>query len=785
MSEPTLLEVVEEPKTLIEEVVVVGSTTLESVVSQEAGLPGLVESTTAANPSQPLDGDALPSTLGDAKSFMSGELSPVGASPEIQLRTLKRKRGSPETPSLTIEPRVTRSQTVKEASEVNSPTTTTSSQGSKPAAKRKGRGRVVVKKGKGKARQVEDDEEEGQTDVESIASANSAAKLLEPSEDGGSRMPSRAVSVVGSDSGSSLSSPTTHVRPAPTALPSLFHSHTQSFIHHHHGRRPPPPPPPPPAPALTRTQTLPATAGITSETPVDTEAKPPSHSQPEPPLKRGPPSYHSPVTRSNCRFHVISVPSTEPSDSESGDEAEASTSRVRREDVPRFTFIVPGCSLGDAELMKEHDIRDHGFATEDEHRRMVTDIEDLEFDSYLIGVLRQLVGVDLLRLNEVFWLPGPGENLKRKKRRRTTESLAIGLGKGSVSKAKGKSAGGSAVGKEKESSLSKKARKPRASMDLRAFAAGVEGEELPTSSVSAPAGRFSSATPSVLSTKDDDAPSPSPAGGPQTKNGELPFADIVPRREEEEESSKYEKAQAEDDEPQAKRRKLSSPPAESQSTTATAEPSSQPTETPKGVTFKMGKRRSLNPDAQAYKPGAGDEEQESSEEEEEESKQGKKKFIFKKRRNVIVPGTPAEPADPAPSSAVDSVAPTPSVSVAPSAAASDIGGDTPSQPAQDKPSKARKGKRRSIHPDVAAYKPTKDEGEEVDSEELQEPKPRKGRGGAGAGKRGQKRKKADGEAEADGSVTGEQGSKPKKKRTRKSTTAPVTVEVAEGSGEQA
>lgn len=79
--------------------------------------------------------------------------------------------------------------------------------------------------------------------------------------------------------------------------------------------------------------------------------------------------------------------------------------------------------------MKEEDIVDHGDATTLDHEVMIGDIESLEFSAdpndplplsqsasaELVGVLRQLVGVDLLRENEVFYLPQPGETYRRKR----------------------------------------------------------------------------------------------------------------------------------------------------------------------------------------------------------------------------------------------------------------------------------------------------------------------------------------------------------------------------------
>lgn len=124
----------------------------------------------------------------------------------------------------------------------------------------------------------------------------------------------------------------------------------------------------------------------------------------------------SPVTRSNCRFRRISVP--------------------REEGGPRVYFIIPGCSLNDKELMDDEEIADHGDATISDSRRMVSDVGTLDFVSeYLLGVLRQLVGLDLLREQEVYYLPQPGEEIRRRAanvskaslgRRATRESFGSG-----------------------------------------------------------------------------------------------------------------------------------------------------------------------------------------------------------------------------------------------------------------------------------------------------------------------------------------------------------------------
>ena len=105
-------------------------------------------------------------------------------------------------------------------------------------------------------------------------------------------------------------------------------------------------------------------------------------------------SSSSPITRSHCRYHKISLP--------------------REEGGPRVCFLVPGCSLNDRELMAAEEIEDHGDATQADSLRMIKNIQSLDFDSYLIGILRQLVGLDILREQEVFYLPQPGEEIFRK-----------------------------------------------------------------------------------------------------------------------------------------------------------------------------------------------------------------------------------------------------------------------------------------------------------------------------------------------------------------------------------
>jgi hypothetical protein len=69
--------------------------------------------------------------------------------------------------------------------------------------------------------------------------------------------------------------------------------------------------------------------------------------------------------------------------------------------------------------MDGEDIRDEGFSSHEDHKRMLPNVETLDLNPYLVGVLRKLVGVDLLReQQEIFYLPSEEE--QPKKRRKTT-----------------------------------------------------------------------------------------------------------------------------------------------------------------------------------------------------------------------------------------------------------------------------------------------------------------------------------------------------------------------------
>lgn len=119
--------------------------------------------------------------------------------------------------------------------------------------------------------------------------------------------------------------------------------------------------------------------------------------QPAPPAR----SANSPVTRSNCRYHKISLPEIE--------------------DGPHIFFLVPGCSLTNRKLIEEEEIVDHGDADSDDSERMVPDIESLDINAYIVSMIRMLVGPD--KEQEVYFLPQPGEERARKMGRKKSTIL--------------------------------------------------------------------------------------------------------------------------------------------------------------------------------------------------------------------------------------------------------------------------------------------------------------------------------------------------------------------------
>jgi hypothetical protein len=83
----------------------------------------------------------------------------------------------------------------------------------------------------------------------------------------------------------------------------------------------------------------------------------------------------SPITRSNCRFHKISIPVDDDNDG------------------TKVNFVVPGCALGNQETMEEQGIEDCGPSTPEEEHIMVTNLEHLE--PALVNKLIILVGASL------------------------------------------------------------------------------------------------------------------------------------------------------------------------------------------------------------------------------------------------------------------------------------------------------------------------------------------------------------------------------------------------------
>jgi hypothetical protein len=223
-----------------------------------------------------------------------------------------------------------------------------------------------------------DSVDDGISETASASSGTSTVyRLLHPT--------SRAGSVVSSASGdASWTSPPTSG--LDRVIP-LIHSHGL----HRHG-------PAPPSPASSTDPDKGTRSGQ-----VKVKSLPLAYEPSSPSLRRAP-SMNSPVTRSNCRFHKISLP--------------------RGEDRERAYFVVPGCALGNGELMDDKDIRDEGLSTHEDHKRMLPDVETLDLNPYLVGVLRQLVGVDLLReQQEIFYLPSEEEKPKKRPKTTTLGSL--------------------------------------------------------------------------------------------------------------------------------------------------------------------------------------------------------------------------------------------------------------------------------------------------------------------------------------------------------------------------
>ena len=249
---------------------------------------------------------------------------------------------------------------------------------------------AVKNKGKEKASSPGIQDDDIAEEIESSSSgASTALRMLHP----GSQFTSRASSIEfyapSEELSSKPASPTANRSTDYDHLAHLFHTHgaaRQQQQHHHHL-------PNPVSSAISPNRAKPITPPLK-----DPQTDLLSRSEPIM-SNRSIPNSNSPVTRSHCRFHKISLP--------------------LQADGPRVYFLVPGCSLSDKQLMQIQDIIDHGPAEKEDGRRVVRDLDTLDFSSYVIGVLRQLVGVDLLREQEVYYLPQPGEDHHRKVRRKS------------------------------------------------------------------------------------------------------------------------------------------------------------------------------------------------------------------------------------------------------------------------------------------------------------------------------------------------------------------------------
>ena len=310
-------------------------------------------------------------TLQDNPITKSGDVQPeveAGNGRESQTQALKRKRRDPNPGSV----RITRSKSGVGAQRGKK----ASSSHRAPATSEKVQSERIDANTDGHS--IDD----GASESASASSGTSAVYCL-------LRGTSRAGSVESSASGD------TPWTPAPMSglgrvIP-LVHSHGL----HHHGW-PVPPPFVSPTPSIgPHKGTRPEQARAKSPTPT---------SEPSTPSLKRAPSINSPVTRSNCRFRKISLP--------------------RGEDGMRAYFVVPGCALGNGELMHGEDIRDEGFSTHEDHKRMLPDVESLDLNPYLVGALRQLVGVDLLReQQEIFYLPSEEEKPRKRRQKGALESL--------------------------------------------------------------------------------------------------------------------------------------------------------------------------------------------------------------------------------------------------------------------------------------------------------------------------------------------------------------------------
>ncbi|KIP11230.1 hypothetical protein PHLGIDRAFT_139205 [Phlebiopsis gigantea 11061_1 CR5-6] len=108
------------------------------------------------------------------------------------------------------------------------------------------------------------------------------------------------------------------------------------------------------------------------------------------PLSQAPSASTSPVTRSQCRFHKISIPVAE--------------------NDPRMSFVVPGCSLSNRDVMHKQDIKDEGDLTYDEIHRLRADVPSLDINQDIVTKLALLVGGSVDK--DAYYLPQPDERVR-------------------------------------------------------------------------------------------------------------------------------------------------------------------------------------------------------------------------------------------------------------------------------------------------------------------------------------------------------------------------------------
>ncbi|KAF5348660.1 hypothetical protein D9758_006784 [Tetrapyrgos nigripes] len=245
---------------------------------------------------------------------------------------------------------------------------------------------VATAKGKGKRKQ----RQESETPSMSSSGASAAAKLLQPS--------SRASSVASVATGDSFAV----TNASPSVMLSLIPppGYPQLMLHSHSRSRAPPYQSIRPSLSLQTQMHMrgPPTAQSSGSPNSPDVAASPSRSRPVPRAASSPASTRS--TRSSCRYRKISLPESD--------------------DGPLIHFLVPGCSLVDAELIEDEEIVDIGDATYQDSIRKVDDIETLDIPDYVIAVMRQLVGPD--KEQDVYYLPNPGEERARKVRHQKRKS---------------------------------------------------------------------------------------------------------------------------------------------------------------------------------------------------------------------------------------------------------------------------------------------------------------------------------------------------------------------------